>query len=74
MSSYQFSRKFFLRIHFFLNVSRYRDSQLQVDHNYSYLFKGTPWDDINVGILFCMKQCIRQIMISIKKKYINIFK
>ena len=32
--------------------------------------KGTPWDDINSGILFCIiiKQCMPQIMISIFSK------
>ena len=28
-------------------VSRYRDPQFQASDDCSYLFKGTPWDDIN---------------------------
>ena len=34
-------------------VSRYRDPQLQVGENYSYLFKAAPWEDLKFRFLFC---------------------
>ena len=37
---------------------RYRDPQLQVGKNYLYLFEGAPWDDINLGILFCTIEAV----------------